>query len=610
MSCIIANTPKIIENTAKDFGNCIKGLFTNGKCKEFNDISFTNIANNATQCVSGFFTGSGCKIANNYSIDKLISKINSYIGTTPRLSCPSGYDLEGLRCIKQPPPSYKRNPGDTTTYWLTEEVSYTINTGTTPNQDNSACDNLSSVVIGVGTCSGQKCTSYTPIVTTKLCNRCTYDNYTWGVNGERCGYNDEVCVGGDCLGWKDINCHTFWDGCCSRSVFGCAGCLKTRCDSECSHYSARTCSRTEKACNNGIKTSLEDLNCEKCGTYDSTTGGDCVLGTVTRDARRSCPSDREFDDGSVLCYPKCRAGYSKRSGDVVSCWNNKPTSISIPPSDIIEAIPVCSNDKEYLGTGLAGLCYDKCPTGTTRSRTDFTKCISDCPSGFNKDANGDCKSTTTTKVQLPNNGCSPGQVSIDSKCKNVCNQSITTDCINLNCDSGFTYNTLTNRCESNAVTAAICLSNQSTINGKCYNQCPAGKFMDMTNGDCVQNCLSDFNYNLTSKKCEKTTSPDKCLPTQTTINGRCYNQCTTGYFMDADGQCIQNCSSGFTYNTTSKKCESNTIQPVGCPANTTLMNNKCYKNCTDSVMDINGNCVKCLPNYFYNFEKNVCIMQQ
>ena len=98
------------------------------------------------------------------------------------------------------------------------------------------------------------------------------------------------------------------------------------CNSECALRSARTCTKTAKCCNNGIKTTLTGINCDKCGTYDSVTGGLCLPKTFTYNAPRRCPDGTEFDALGLLCYPKCRDGYHKNPGDIVSCWNNKPTT--------------------------------------------------------------------------------------------------------------------------------------------------------------------------------------------------------------------------------------------------------------------------------------------
>ena len=39
---------------------------------------------------------------------------------------------------------------------------------------------------------------------------------------------------------------------------------------------------------------------------------------VTRDAKQTCIDDKELISG--LCYEKCKDGYHKRPGDVISCW--------------------------------------------------------------------------------------------------------------------------------------------------------------------------------------------------------------------------------------------------------------------------------------------------
>jgi len=252
------------------------------------------------------------------------------------MSCISNYELNGKICVKTPALPYKVKQGDTTNYWNTMPDSYPMGAGIMPDQDNSACDSLNNVIRGVGSCTGwDSCNSKTPVVTTKLCKSCTYDIYSPGCNGNICGYNPEVCVGGDCIAWRNVNCRTSCRSCGLRC--GCG--LATYCDSECANRSARTCSRTSKCCDNGLKTTLTGINCDKCGTYDSTTGGDCVGAAVTRNAPRTCKSNREFDDLKSLCYPKCNDGYVKKPGDVVSCWNKDP--IIKPITDTL--IPLLTN---------------------------------------------------------------------------------------------------------------------------------------------------------------------------------------------------------------------------------------------------------------------------
>ena len=291
------------------------------------------------------------------------------VGIPPSYSCPTGFGLEGLKCIKDPPDGYKRLPGDYTTYWLNEPTSYTKDSKQA-NQDNSACDGLSSRTVGVGTCSGwDSCNSKTPKVCTKLCKSCTYDNYTWGCNAERCGREADVCAGGTCIATGGGNCSTRCRSC--RLKCGCG--LTTSCDpiDPCGSRTPRTCSPgPAKCCADGLKTTLTGINCDKCGTYDSCTGDDCVGAVVTRKAPRTCPSGYNFDSGDPLkiglCYENCRDGWESRPGDIISCWNKKPTSIIIPPSNVINASPSCNSDREYRDL----MCYKKCEPGYIPAATN------------------------------------------------------------------------------------------------------------------------------------------------------------------------------------------------------------------------------------------------
>ncbi len=283
------------------------------------------------------------------------------IGTMPSYSCPTGYKVNGLVCVKDAPPGYSIRPGDIINYWSNEPLSYSIDTGTIPSQDNSACNSLDQPKsYGIGTCTGwDKCSYKTERICTKLCKSCTYDNYTWGCNADRCGREADVCAGGTCLS------KTYWDNCCSRgprkccgkwyNVCGkmcdgdCIGCAKT---DWCASKTPVSCSPgPAKCCDDGIKTTFTGINCDKCGTYESCTGGDCIGEIKTRDAPRSCPSDKEFDDAKTLCYEKCRDGFEKRPGDVISCWNKKPT---IKIDDTKNVIMTCPVGKVLEN----GLCYD------------------------------------------------------------------------------------------------------------------------------------------------------------------------------------------------------------------------------------------------------------
>ena len=89
-------------------------------------------------------------------------------GEIPDYSCPDEYDLVGLKCIKKPPDGYKIIPGDFTTYWLKDPISY-LKKSTKSNQDNSNCDGLDTKKIGIGTCSGwDKCNRSPPFSELRL----------------------------------------------------------------------------------------------------------------------------------------------------------------------------------------------------------------------------------------------------------------------------------------------------------------------------------------------------------------------------------------------------------------------------------------------------------
>lgn len=300
------------------------------------------------------------------------------VGIPPSYSCPIGYELEGLRCIKDPPDGYKRLPGDYTTYWLKESTSYAKDSKPA-NQDNSACDGLTTRTTGLGTCSGwDACNSKSPKVCTKLCKSCTYDNYTWGCNADRCGREPEVCVGDTCLPkTTGGECRTRMEKKCTgkKPFRTCIDVPKTVCDpiktDPCGSRTPKTCSPgPAKCCDKGLKTTLTGINCDKCGTYDSCTGDTCIGAIVTRKAPRSCPSGYNFDSGDPLkiglCYEKCRDGWESRPGDIISCWNKKPTSITIPPSNTINASPSCNSDREYRDL----MCYKKCDPGYVSTATN------------------------------------------------------------------------------------------------------------------------------------------------------------------------------------------------------------------------------------------------
>ena len=569
-TCTESNGTVKVANAFKTLAGCTRGTFTGTTCTESEGtVKLANGTKNATQCSVGFFNGNGCKSSNNYTINKLVSKIDTYFGSPPTLSCPSGFDLDGLTCVKAPPPGYRRDNGNLVSYFLNDSISYPMGVGTIASQDNSACNGLNAIVHGIGTCTG----------------------------------NDINCSGCGCI--KQAVNSTCGDG-LRNDGFSCWN-DETGCTSECAQRKWGKCVwYRDVDCKVAHIVRDADRSCPNGWRNDGTSCWEdkvCTGGIKTRDAPRSCPSNREFDDAKTLCYPKCREGYSKRPGDVISCWNDKPAIITIPAENRTTPTFSCDNDKDYVSS--VSLCYPKCPSNTTRS--NITQCKSNCPPNFSRDSNDNCISTDN-QLQLPI--CLPGKISINNECIDICSATITTNCIDLGCATGSTYNTSTNRCESNAIIAnATCTSTQTTINEQCYDPCPTGSFMNMKDGQCITNCKTGFTYNYTTGVCEKQTSADKCLDSQTTISGQCYNPCPSGSFMNMkDGQCITNCKTGFTYNYTTGICEKQTPADK-CLDTQTTINGKCLDPCQTGYFRGKNNeeCVKnCETGFTYNIVTDKC----
>ena len=74
-------------------------------------------------------------------------------------------------------------------------------------------------------------------------------------------------------------------------------------------------------------------------------------------------------------------------------------------------------------------------------------------------------------------------------------------------------------------------------------------------GNCIPNCQTGYSYNWSSKACELLSSANKCISGQIQIDNKCFNPCSTGYFMSLSGNCIPNCQTGYSYNWSSKACE-------------------------------------------------------
>ncbi len=225
------------------------------------------------------------------------------IKTTYDLRCDDNEEYESINggsCYKKCPDGYSSIKDDYTSCWqkcgdgytlkggvcyLDQATTYDRGVGIAPDYDYSACNDLQSVVKGIGSCTG---------TVPKVCKTCN----------DICGDLKSVtCVpNSTCTGTKPKTCRTCKDAC--------HGLKSITCGSD-------TCSGWDGAV---LKT--RSLNCT--GGNVVTRDLDCTGGNVvTRNASASCKSNREMQAG--LCYEKCRDGYTGNA-TICSYHNGKDWS--------------------------------------------------------------------------------------------------------------------------------------------------------------------------------------------------------------------------------------------------------------------------------------------
>ena len=55
-----------------------------------------------------------------------------------------------------------------------------------------------------------------------------------------------------------------------------------------------------------------------CKLFNSYPVKPGTIPDINNNAKQSCVDDKELISG--LCYEKCKDGYHKRPGDIISCW--------------------------------------------------------------------------------------------------------------------------------------------------------------------------------------------------------------------------------------------------------------------------------------------------
>ena len=298
-------------------------------------------------------------------------------GTVPDYSCPSGYTRSTLTCVKDPPSGYHVNDGDISTYWNDNKhydrgagtiPNYTCDKGYTRSGTNCVPDAPSGYHINDGDIVSYWNDKYSydrgvgTIPTYGTCNKSGLTNVVDGVS--------------TCTGWDSCNKKIKTDqwgvdgGRCGKKKT-CPGCSRTK-------WSGwrNTISKTYWD---------SDCNCYEADNSCTWTNESCVGSAITRDRPASCSSDRQIESG--MCYKKPSSGYKCV---VTSCTSDNPASKLIDASKIKQATQSCSSGKELI----AGLCYDKPKDGYVCNTTscDPTPLSKTIDPTSNKTATGSCPS--------------------------------------------------------------------------------------------------------------------------------------------------------------------------------------------------------------------------
>jgi hypothetical protein len=247
------------------------------------------------------------------TIYKYVFSDKTFRSSANDANCYIGYEYEGgifNQCYKLCPDGYESRSGDVLSCWLKASTSYAKKSQKS-KQDNSACDDLQDVIVGIKTCTG---------TVPKKCRTCK----------DVCsGFTGMQCYPLTCTGTTPKSCRSCSDAC--------HGLKSVKC------YST-TCTGVKS---DGITVTTRSRDCS--GGNIATRDLDCTGGNVvTRDSTVSCPSGYSFDSGDPahigLCYEDCRDGYEARPGDLISCWNKNPTTVPRGNgSDPISPTPITCN---------------------------------------------------------------------------------------------------------------------------------------------------------------------------------------------------------------------------------------------------------------------------
>jgi len=559
----------------------------------------TGYTRNGTKC-SKYVIGAEIDATKNYYPDQTIVEDAKYTqgGTTivyadpikkendPTYTCPSGYTLNGSYCVKYTdakeetvttytcPSGYTKN--DTKCY-RTYDATYT------PGTDGYTCPNGGTLNTSTKKCTitqdATSQTSYTcPSGYTRNGTSCykVYDaTYTAGTTTYTCpsGYtrNNTKC-------YKTIDA-TYTAG---TTTYSCPSGY-TRNNTKCykTYDATYTAGSTTYSCPQG-------------GTRSGTT---CTITT-------SATATEEWGAWSSSTF------YSPSAGLATSCSGNVSSCV------------------QYLGTVTGSVCGSPCGNkgvGYRYARKTRSKVTSySCPSGYTRSGTTCSYSYTATATTGEGSySCPQGGTRSGTKCTIETNATATTGEGSYSCPSGYDRSgtKCTHTIDATATTGEgsySCPQGGTRSGTKCTITTTATQKVDYS-------CPSGFTLNESTKKCTKTYDATHTggegsytCPEGGTRSG---TKCTITKDADKKDETKYTCPSGYTLNSTTKKCEAK-VEPTkvvtytySCPTGYTKSgegeNTKCSKEVTgegryyceyaDAVLSDDHKCTRVVKGEFSHY---------
>lgn len=289
--------------------------------------------------------------------------------------------------------------------------------------------------------------------------------------------------------------------------------------------------------------------------------GDIIGKDIYTRSPDSCASIGKVQLGA-FCYPACPAGstsvgldchYPCPAGyadDGLICRLD-PDIIGRPRysrAGDATGLP-CNSSEEQKGL----LCYPKCRSGYTSSALE---CEGSCPSGYTNDGLTCRKpgnliaqrivSRAGDAVARPYPACKSGYTAFGFDCHSVCPAGYTNDGLTCRKDPFITAKDIYDR---GVGSLPGCSAGSDNIGGVCYDSCPAGK--KVTGLLCAVPCNAGFRddglfcgdtYN--KKTSNRTSLPGRCEAGEEQDGLLCYPVCRAGYY-GVGPVCWKSCAQGY-----------------------------------------------------------------